>query len=134
MIFYLNKVEQGFKKGGGGHGNQVLFAKDGNTNNNLEHTELDFTASSHQLKQLLGDERSPEGSEAGGGLPYKARSQYFRSKAKGFLLPRAIAMLVTSVATASSPARRFNAGPTRSLLTFNQQNVIAFSANGSVTS
>ena len=55
MSSYLNKVEQGFEKGGGGHGNEVLFAKNGNTNDNLEHTELDLAASSHQLHQLLGN-------------------------------------------------------------------------------
>ena len=74
MIFYLNKVEQGFKKGGGGHGNQVLFAKDGNTNDNLEHTELDLATSTHQLQKLLGNKRAPKSSQASRCLSYRSIS------------------------------------------------------------
>ena len=74
MSSYLNKVEEGFEKGGGGHGNQVLFAKDGNTDDNLEHTELDLTTSSHQLQKLLGNKGAPKSSQASRCLSYTSIS------------------------------------------------------------
>ena len=74
MSSYLNKVDQGFEKGGGGHGNEVLFAKNGNTNDNLEHTELDLATSSHQLQKLLGNKGAPKSSQASRCLSYTSIS------------------------------------------------------------
>ena len=74
MSSYLNKVEQGFEKGGGGHGNQVLLAKDGNTNDNLKHTELDLATSTHQLHKLLGNKGAPKSSQASRCLSYRSIS------------------------------------------------------------
>ena len=62
-IFSLDKIQERFEQGGSGHGHQVLLSKDSNTNHNLKHTELDLTAATHQLQQLLGNKGPPEGRE-----------------------------------------------------------------------
>ena len=68
-ILSLYKVEKRFQESGCGHGNQLLFSENSNTDHNFEDTELDLTTATHQLKQLLGDKGSSEGSQASRCLP-----------------------------------------------------------------
>ena len=73
-VLSLDEVQQRLEQGGSGHGHQLVLSKDSDTNNKLEDTELNLAAATHQLKQLLGDEGSPEGSKASRILPYCTKS------------------------------------------------------------